>query len=191
MPPKAKYTQAEIVKAGLELVRREGGAALTARALGEQLGSSARPIFTVFQSMDEVRQAVLQSARQCYDGYVERGLAQDKAFRGVGAQYIQFAICEPRLFHLLFMSESERPPDLSTVLPSIDDNYHKILQSIEKDYGIHGPAAERLYQHLWIYCHGIATLCAAKVCQFTGEQIQQMITEIFLSLIAQGGENHD
>ena len=43
MPPKAKFTKNEIINAGLEIVRRDGFEALTARALGAELGSSARP----------------------------------------------------------------------------------------------------------------------------------------------------
>lgn len=54
VPPKAKFTKDEIVSAGLEIVRRDGLEALTARELGNALGSSARPIFTVFNNMDEV-----------------------------------------------------------------------------------------------------------------------------------------
>ena len=56
MPPKAKFTRSELIQAALDLVRSKGADALTARALGQRLGSSARPIFTVFQSMDEVWQ---------------------------------------------------------------------------------------------------------------------------------------
>ena len=54
MPPKAKFQKEEIVTAAFEIVRKEGWKALTARALGAKLGSSACPIFTVFQNMEEV-----------------------------------------------------------------------------------------------------------------------------------------
>lgn len=50
MPPKAKFAKEEIVNAALDIVRTEGFESLTARALGSKLGSSARPIFTVFQN---------------------------------------------------------------------------------------------------------------------------------------------
>ena len=48
MPPKPKFTKEEIVAAALELVSANGIEALTARELSAYLGSSARPIFTVF-----------------------------------------------------------------------------------------------------------------------------------------------
>ena len=63
MPPKAKFTKAEIIEAALNIVRADGYEALTSRALGTYLGSSARPIFTVFKNMEEVQQDMIKSAR--------------------------------------------------------------------------------------------------------------------------------
>ena len=58
MPPKPKFSKEEIIAAALDLVRAKGMEGLTARELGQRLGSSARPIFTVFSSMEEVQDAV-------------------------------------------------------------------------------------------------------------------------------------
>lgn len=193
MPPKAKFTREEIVEAAFRLVRTEGLEALTSRALGTCLGSSARPIFTVFQSMDEVQQAVMDAAKALYKEYVDIGLTWEHPFKGVGTQYILFSVQEPKLFQLLFMTEQPQIPDFSGVLPLIEESYEEILQSIQKDYGMDKPLAERLYHHLWIYTHGIATLCATKMCRFTGEEISDMITEVCMSILKNimGGKNCD
>lgn len=183
MPPKAKFTEEEIIEAALGIVRTDGIDCLTARTLGAKLGSSARPIFTVFTSMEEVQQAVVEAAKGLYLEYVERGLAEEPAFKGVGTQYIRFAMEEPKLFHLLFMKEQEKIPDLAGVLPAIDDSYERILASVQGGYGMDREPAQRLYQHLWIYTHGIATLCATGMCRFTGQQIGEMMTEVFVSLL--------
>ena len=65
----------------------------------------------------------------------------------------------------------------------IDESYDKILASITDGYGIEVNEAEKLYRHLWIYTHGIASLCATKMCCFTGSEISEMITEVFISLL--------
>lgn len=193
MPPKAKFNKEQITYAALELVREDGMAGLTARTLAKRLGSSSCPIFTVFESMDEVQQSVMNAAKACYKGYVESGLADAPAFKGVGKQYILFAIREPKLFQLLFMSERTSVPDINGVLPLIDESYEKILTSITEGYGLDAKTAERLYCHLWIYSHGIAVLCATKMCQFTGEEISKMLTEVFVSLLKnmKGARNND
>lgn len=183
MPPKAKFTREEIIEAALDIVKTDGFEALTSRALGTRLGSSARPIFTVFQSMDEVQQAVIESAKVLYKEYVDQGLMWEHPFKGVGTQYILFAINEPKLFQLLFMAEQPQVPDFLDVLPLIEESYKEILLSIQSDYGISECSAEKLYHHLWIYTHGIATLCATKMCRFTGEEISNMITEVCMSIL--------
>lgn len=183
MPPKAKFTKAQITDAALDIIREMGTDRLTARAVGKKLGSSVCPIFTVFKNMEEVHQSVNEAAKAVYKAYVDKGLGEVPAFKGVGTQYILFAINEPKLFQLLFMTGQTAVSNLEGVLPLIDENYDKILSSIVTGYGIERNAAKRLYRHLWIYTHGIASLCVTRMCRFTGEEISNMMTEVFVSLL--------
>ena len=183
MPPKAKFTPETIIQAGLDIIRENGMGALSARALGTKLGSSARPIFTVFQSMEEVQTEVTKSAKLLYAEYVKKGLEQESAFKGVGTQYILFAIQEPKLFQLLFMSEQKQKPAVANVLPIIDENYKDILLSVQNEYYLSEDKAEQLYRHLWIYTHGIAVLCATNMCVFTPEEISSLITQVFRGML--------
>jgi len=64
MPPKPKFTREEIVASAVDLVSKKGIDYLTTRNLGEWMGSSARPIFTVFNSMDEVTRVVRKPATE-------------------------------------------------------------------------------------------------------------------------------
>lgn len=183
MPPKAKFTKEQITEAALGIIREKGKDSLTARALGNKLGSSSCPIFTAFKNMEEVQQSVIETAKAVYKEYVDKGLTEVPAFRGVGTQYILFAMNEPNLFQLLFMTEQTSVSNLEGVLLMIDENYDKILASIVNGYGIESNVAERLYRHLWIYTHGIATLCVTKMCRFTSEEINDLMTEVFVSLL--------
>ena len=182
MPPKPKFTEREIVAAGVALVRRGGEAALTARALASELGCSVCPIFTVFRDMEQVRERVLRAVRDLYNSYIEEGLGETLSFRGVGRHYILFAIREPRLFETLFMRAYEGA-EIGTILPRADERYRDILAAIRADYGVGVAQAETLYRHLWIYTHGIATMCATKTCAFRPEEIDGMITQVFKSLL--------
>lgn len=190
MPPKAKFTREQIVKAALDIVERDGSDALTARALGQELKSSARPIFTVFDSMDEVRAAAVAAAKSVYAEYVARGLAETLAFKGVGTEYIRFAAEKPKLFRLLFMSERDGATDVNTVLGAIDDSAPAILQSVIDGYSLDRDAAERLYLHLWLYAHGIAALIATGVCEFTAGDISDMLTSVFVGMLAREREKN-
>lgn len=183
MPPKAKFTKEQITEAAFNIVREDGMEKLTARALGKKLGSSVCPIFTVFENMEQVQQEALKAAKAVYAEYVQIGLQQELAFKGVGTQYILFAMKEPKLFQLLFMSEQPQKPSVAGILPVIDESYDQILLSVQNGYGLSTQAAEALYRHLWIYTHGIAVLCATNMCSFTAGEISKMITEVFVSLL--------
>lgn len=183
MPPKAKFTKEEILSAALDIVRSKGIDALTARLLADALNSSPRPIFTVFAGMDEIVREVILKAKSLYAEYVRRGLTCVPQFKGVGVQYILFAIEEPKLFQLLFMNERGSVPPLCEVLQLIEDSFEEILASITNAYGFDRDTALRHYYHMWIYSHGIATLCATKMCSFTADDISRMLTEVCASLI--------
>lgn len=193
MPPKAKFTKEQIVDVGLKILREKGKESVTAREIGDHLNSSARPIFTVFNSMNEVMQEIENKAKETYARYVREGLEQDIAFKGVGQAYIKFAKNEPKLFQLLFMKELTRQTGIEKILPVIDDNYDDILKSVKDSYALSDEASLNLYHHLWIYTHGIATLCATGMCSFSDEEISGMLTEVFVSLLKniKVGANND
>lgn len=191
MPPRIKFDKQQIADSAFDIVRKEGLGALTARALGARLGCSVCPIFTVFKNMDEVISEVIAKAKNLYADYVRRGLSCKPAFKGVGEQYIRFALEEPKLFAILFMSE-RHGVNQRDILNKIDDNYLDILQSIIEEYGFDVKEAEKLYMHMWIYTHGIATLCATSTCVFEPQDISGMLTQVFRGVITQmkkGAEN--
>lgn len=183
MPPKPKFSRREIIDTALNIVIEKGPDALTARSLGERLGSSARPIFTVFESMDEVQKEVVSSAEKIYDGYIAEGLKEELAFKGVGKAYIRFASEQPKLFRLLFMCERDKVYGINNVIGSIDHNKNIILESIEKGYSLPKEKAMKLYTHMWIYSHGIAVLLATGMCAFSESEISDMLTEVFVGLL--------
>lgn len=194
MPPKAKFTRDEIIQTAFLIAKEEGLEKITARELGSRLGSSARPIFTVFETMEQIKAEVLRCAKDLYRQYVQRGLQQKLAFQGVGIAYITFALEEPKLFGLLFMTPDTKQTGVDQILPLIDESYEQILQSVQIPYGLNREQADMIYQHLWTYSHGIAAMCATGLCRYTTQQIAERLTEIFRSLLMMekaGGARHE
>lgn len=183
MPPKSKFKKEEIINAGLKIVRDRGIEYLTARSLALELNSSPRPIFTIFNNMQELQQEIKIKARKIYSAYVNEGLKKEHPFKGVGEGYIRFAVEESHLFWLLFMNNENKTPNIDSVLNVIEENYDKIITSIINEYALDEEIAKKLYQNLWIYTHGIAVLMATKVCNFTNEEISTLLTDAFLGLL--------
>ncbi|MGT2846260.1 WHG domain-containing protein [Streptococcus massiliensis] len=183
MPPKNRFTKQEIIDTAFELVRKQGMEALTARALAENLQASSKVIFGLFENMQDLKDEVLQAVKKYYATYIEKALKQEQPFKQVGIQYIVFASTEPQLFRLLFMTAQPEISQLENALPLLDEQYEAILQSIIQSYSVEREQAKRLYLHLWIYTHGIATLYANQMGTFRQEEIEQMLLEIFVSLL--------
>ena len=72
----------------------------------EEIGSSARPIFTVFRSMEELQQEVRSAAMRRFESYAGRTMPGVPLFKQVGMQMVLFGAQEPKLYQLLFMHEN-------------------------------------------------------------------------------------
>ena len=183
MPPKPKFTKEEIVAAALELVSEKGMEALTARELGDRLGSSARPIFTVFNSMEEVQEAVRAAALKRFESYAEKAMCYTPVFKQVGMQMILFAIEEPKLYQLLYMSENAGATDFDGIVERLGDVAHLCVDVIQRDYVLSKEDAKTLFEHVWIYTFGIGALCATGMCRFSQEEIIQMLGQDFMAML--------
>ena len=181
MPPKAKYTREEISEAAYELVRRYGKDFLTARSLAATLETSTAPIFTAFSGIDEVMESVKERAFALYSEYIAEGLRESIPFKATGLKYIQFAKDEPELFKLLFMGMTENCPN-GDFVPAGDSNSPYVQSALEEFWGIKSDKAKRIYNHLSIYCHGIAVLIVQQSASFSDEEIDRMLSEVFYAL---------
>ena len=183
MPPKPKFTKEEIVAAALELVSEKGIEALTARELGARLGSSARPIFTVFNSMEEVQVEVRAAALKRFESYAEKAMHYTPVFKQVGMQMILFAIEEPKLYQLVYMSENAGATDFEGIVDRLGDVAQLCVDVIQRDYSLSEKDAKALFEHVWIYTFGIGALCATGMCRFSQEEIIQMLGQDFMAML--------
>ena len=183
MPPKPKFTKEEIVAAALELVSEKGIEALTARELGARLGSSARPIFTVFNSMEEVQVEVRAAALKRFESYAEKAMHYTPVFKQVGMQMILFAMEEPKLYQLVYMSENAGATDFEGITQQLGDVAQLCVDVIQRDYGLSESDAKALFEHVWIYTFGIGALCATGMCRFSKEENIQMLGQDFMAML--------
>ena len=179
MPPKVKFTREQIVASALEVTRKNGITGLTARGLAAELGSSAKPIFGLFQNMEEVQREVVSAANTLYQSYIKKGMADNKfpPYKASGIAYIQFAKEEKELFKLLFMRDRTDE--------KIEENREEIrpiLDLIMKNLGIDENEAYFFHLELWLYVHGIATMIATNYLEWDIEFIDKALTDAYQGL---------
>ncbi len=179
MPPKFKFTREQVITAALNVTRKNGIAGLTARGLAAELGSSAKPIFGLFQNMEEVQREVIGAANMLYQSYIQRGMADGKypPYKASGIAYIQFAKEERELFKLLFMRDRTGE--------KIEENREEIrpiLSIIMKNLGLNEDEAFLFHLELWLYVHGIATMIVTNYLDWDTEFIDKALTDAYEGL---------
>lgn len=183
MPPKAKFTRDEIIEAALNIVAQRGVDALTARELGAALGSSARPIFTVFENMEELNMEVREAAMKRFEEYAKKAEGYTPIFKQVGLQMVLFAVEEPRLFRLLYMMQNEEAQSFEDIFDSLGETAVVCVDVIQKDYGLDYNDAMLLFKHTWIYTYGICVMCASGMCHMSEKEISDMLSREFVGML--------
>ena len=180
MPPSVKFTKEEIVNAALQVVREKGAAALTTRQIAAVLGVSTRPIFTYFQNMQQVQEAVRQAAQALYHSYIKKGLEQVHPFIGLGEQYLRFATQEPELYRLLFLPLA--PGSENKAMEEMERTQNLVLDFLQQIYQLDEAAAKRFFRDVWLVAHSLAALIVTNCCPYSPEEIRQILTSVSLSV---------
>lgn len=184
MPPKPKYTKEQIIDTALVIVSKKGMQALTARELGNALNTSVSPIFTMFNSMQEVQAEVKEAAMRCFEGYAHRTDREMPLFKQIGMQMILFAKEEPNLYQVLFMSPNNDVRNFDDIYGKLGSVADESIELIVHDYGLSQNDARALFEHSWIHTFGIGVMCATGMCQFSDDEISKMLTEDFTAMMA-------
>ena len=180
MAPKNKFTRKEMVAAAVRVVQKRGAAALTAKSLAEELGTSTQPVFTCFGTMEALKAEVYVAAERLFDEYLTKGLKEKISFLGFGSQYIRFARKEPELYRLLFLM---RPDDVgSGAFAAMRHMQELVRPPLVEIYHISAQEADRYFRDLWLVVHSLATLIVTGDCPYSDREIGQILTGFSISV---------
>ena len=181
MPPKPKFTKEEFVNAALELVGERGIEALTARELGERLGSSSRPIFTAFKNMEELTEEVRMAAMRRVEEFVGETEEKEPPLKSFGFRMVLFAENEPKLFCFLFMKADDSVKNFDSLFSKLGVTAKLCAQKTKEEYSLSEEEVKTLFEQTWIYTFGIAVMCATGVCRFSNDEISRLLSADFQS----------
>jgi len=175
MPPKIRVTKDDIVNAAVELVRENGEGAVNARAVAAALNCSTQPVFSNFDTMDELQKAMLNAAYDRYREFIKNEVesGQYPTYKAFGMAYIRFAKEEKELFKLLFMRD-RTGEDMS---PTLD--FEESAQMIMKASGVTIEKARLMHLEIWTCVHGIGTMLATSFLPLERELISDMLTDVY------------
>lgn len=150
MARKNKVTREEVLAAAAEVVRRGGEEALGARAVAEVLGCSTQPVYSLFGSMEELRGALFETAKEGYRHYIEDYLGRGgpSRYAAYGRGFVRFAREEKGLFRFLFLRGGQLR----------DPFYEDILAEMQTLYRMPRETAEAFHADMSIFSLGLAVL---------------------------------
>lgn len=183
MPPKAKFTREEIVEAALALASEKGIRSLTAREIASAIGTSTQPIFTAFKNMDELLHEVRNAALARFEVYARRAMEFTPVYKELGVQMVLFASEQPKLYRLLFMTEKPEAENFDDVFKNLGDMAVLSVEVIQRDYELSYENAKLLFKHNWIHTYAIGALIATGVCNFTPDEIQEILSREFVAML--------
>lgn len=183
MPPRPKYAKETIVNAAYELTREKGIDAVVAREVGKRLNTSSTPIFTVWNSMDELKEEVWDKAKEKYREYMNDIFDYTPSFKEFGMRWVGFAAEEPNLYRLLFLShrDGQSPyvrfkQDFECILTPLVEEIMKAFELSEKD-------AEDLLNQMIIFANGIAAFVISDSESFSKETVSRSISQVCVGLV--------
>lgn len=175
MPPKIRFSKADILHAAFTITREQGLDSVNARAIARELGCSTQPIFRAFNTMDEIKCEVVRMGMDMYCRALTNGKENHKRpYLGIGLSYIDFARDEPELFKLLLMCD--RSHDAIAKEKETRTIEH-IIDLVEESTGLPREKAREFHQHLWIYTHGLAAMIATRYWNKDNDLVEQLLID--------------
>ncbi len=153
MPPKFKFTKQEILDSAFKLVRVKGWNMLSTRTLAEELGSSSRPIYSFFKSMEVLEEELVKMAVDLLYKYMIQKRTNDLwVDHGIG--YVKFAQEEKYLFRGCNNEKNIRYfKEYGEII------WDTLTESLSEYSPFIGLTEEQIYQiqtTRWLMAHGLA-----------------------------------
>lgn len=192
MPPRPKFTKEQVLEAALRIVETEGESALTARRLGQELGSSPRPIFTLFEGMQDLKKQLHDGpAMQVFDSFCNSYLSGESAhdaealnapFKKLGYALVSFATEKPQLFSFLFISASSGSMTFEDW--GMSAQVAPAVELLMDTYGFDEKTAAVLFRETWMHTYSLCVLRVTGAAEVTDEDVSLSLSRGFQGLLA-------
>ncbi len=184
MPRSPSLSRAQVLAAGLALLRREGEVGLSARALAAALGTSTQPIYTAFGDMAALEEALLEEARGFFLRAVLVRRPGEGAYESIGLRLLEFSRDEPGLFRWI-MTSGRMHLDFGRARSSPE--FEAVLKRMGEDpelAGLDEPALVRINRGLWFFTYGLAVSIADGLVGASPRTVRRYLNEAARALIA-------
>lgn len=170
-----------IVKSAVKLINKDGWDALNARGLAKHIGISTKPLYRIYENMDQIKSDVLIEIHRQYDDFITSRIDNKKALLTLCIAYVEFANDYKNLFCSLFLSDNLKWNKIEDVF---DEKWNQgVIINLVNKHGFSFDEAKELFLHMWLYANGLATLIATNQIKMDAEKIMIRMIKIYKNLV--------
>lgn len=178
--PKQVVTQEMILNAALDITRKSGFESVNARSVADFMGKSVQPIYSYFQNMDELKDALCNKAMEFYDDFI-RTNADMSSLVSMGEANVKLAKQETNIFRLLFLTKLNSFHSFSDIYKKM--GIDSVAYSIAAEYDISYEEASEIYIMMIVFTHGIATMLATGGAEIRDDEIYGMLNNAYRAFV--------
>ena len=180
MPASCKISKEQIIKKAVVIVNKNGWESINARDLAKELNISTKPLYRIYQNMEEIKTDIYKEIYKQYDEFITSRVDNKKALVTLCVAYVEFAKYYKNLFISLFLSNNLKWKTVDDVLNE-KWNQGAIINLVNKQ-GYSFEEAKELFMHVWLYANGLATLIATNNIDIDDKEIIVRIVKIYKKL---------
>lgn len=180
MPAVVELSKEKIIKTAVKMVNDNGWNSVNARSLAKELGVSTKPLYRIYNNMEEIKEDIYREIEKEYDSFLQSHIDSKKALLTLCIAYVEFAQEYKNLFISLFLSNNLKWQNLENVL---DEKWNQstIINLVNK-HGYSFEEAKKLFMDIWLYANGLATLIATNEITIENKEILVKLVKIYKCL---------
>ena len=173
MARKIKYSKEDILEKSIDFIKEYGYSKLTVRELAKYIGCSTQPIFKNYSNFDEYKVDLKKYLRKDYESFIYKIVDKEDYLYTISYAYALYAKKEPNIFFSMFMADLAGSRTIRQVL---DTDRNKVtIEAMTKQYKISIEKAEKVYQDVRFYTHGMAAQLCVKSIKLSDKELQELI----------------
>lgn len=180
MAGKSIIDKETLLKVALKMVEEDGIESINARDLAKRAGISTKPIYRIYNSLDDLKSDVNDIIKKIYDEFIMKRVDIKNALITVNVAYIEFAQMHKNYFRSMFLSHNLKWTSIDNVLNE-KWNQSTIINLVNK-HGLTFDEAKTLFMHVWLYSNGLATLIACNELEISNKEILVRVVKIYKEL---------
>lgn len=167
-----------VIEAGLNVLKKKGFDAVSARSVAKEAGCSTQPVYQHFSNMEDLKSALKQAAAQLYIDTVQEYLDSGEYFpyASYGMGFVGFAKKEKQLFRYLYLEDGKRGKEVDDV------TIPRILDLLHERFGWDEEICGRFHKEMTVFTLGLAVMANTGYTDLTEKEISKAFQIEFQSL---------